>query len=363
MRTRGVVLSLLVTPFLLSPVPVQADNVRVGVDGVATAHDAGHPTSSDPGRTLTGATISTDTVRSEWSATATLAGQVPAGSSLRVDWTLGRQHPHGCEPLVTVAEPAAVVGPDNTVSVEQHGYPFDDLDGDFSCMTAVLTVDGVLTDRLVGPVSERNRIAGAQAAPAAPLLVAAGRRTPVLLMVTAHVRATTKVVVSGAGPGVRMKDVAVGPVSAEQTRPVVARLAAPGIADSELALTARDDVGSDSFDQPYAFRARRIEAQRPLPGRYESKDGSVRFQVTEENRVVRLRTSAVLCEGSGVNRATYPVELRMPRSGATAKVTQLSSRWFGAQLMTVRSGRVRGTFAFSTPTCSMSQVFVATRQR
>jgi hypothetical protein len=52
----------------------------------------------------------------------------------------------------------------------------------------------------------------------------------------------------------------------------------------------------------------------------------------------------------------------MPRSGATAKVTQLGSRWFGAQLLTRRPTRVQGTFAYTTPTCQMSLQFVARRQ-
>lgn len=358
-------MSLLVAVVVLPATPAQAENVVVGATGVATTHATGMPAATEPWRTLVEARLTTDTVTNVWKGTARVGGPIPSGKTVNITWVPGRQHPHGCEPLISLTERVTTVAADNTVSIERHvepGYFPETPSPALTCLEVHIWSEDVVSDRLSGPMTERTMVAGAQAQPASPLVVAAGRTTPVLLMATSHVRGTSNVAISGTGPGVRMRDLAVGSLLAGQSRPVVARLFAPGIADSELALRARDDLDSDSFDQSWRIRARQIKAQRPRPGRYRSTDGSVRFRVTDDHRVVRLRTSAVICEGSGTTRAIYPVELRMPRSGATAKVTRLGSRWFGAQLMTRKPGRVQGAFVFSTPGCWMSQNFVARRQ-
>lgn len=338
----------------------------VGSEGTVTAHAPDMPASGDPWRTLVEGTLVTDTLTHVWRATATLGAAVPPGRTVSITWAPGRQQPDGCEPMIGITEPAATVAPDGTVSVERRiepGYSPETPDPELTCLTVWLRTDDVQTDALVGPMTPLTRLAGAQASPTARLHVAAGRTTPVLLGVTSHVRGTGAVSITGTGPGVRMPALTVGPVLAGQTRPVVARISARGIADTELRLAARDHVGSDSFDQSWKVVARRITAQRPDPGRYRSKDRSIRFRVTEKHRVVRLRSTAVRCEGSGVTRATYPLEIGIPRDGATAKVTQLSTRWYGAQLMTRGPSVVHGTFFFSTPSCASMHSFVARRLR
>lgn len=361
MSVRGTLLSLLAAVVLLPSGASYAEPVVVGAVGVATRHADGMPSASETWRILVRGNLSTDTRADTWSASATLGGPIPPGEAVTVSWIPGIQRAAGCEPLLQLTETVSVLDAGDTVSV-QRPLPDGFLSETPTCLRVTLYSKGAGSDELVGEMTPRTFLAGAQARPAAPLRVAVGRTTPVLLMVTSHVRGTSKVAVSGSGPGVRMRDVAVGPVPADRTVPVVARIRAPGVADSELALTARDDLASTSFDQSWEIRAREITARRPVPGSYESTDGAVQFRLTDDHRVVRLRTSAVLCEGSSTTRATYPVEIHLPRSGATAEVTQLGSRWFGAQLLTRKAGRVQGTFAYSTPTCQMSLQFVARRQ-
>ena len=366
MRNRGIVLSMLAA-LLLVPLggPAQAENVIVGAEGVAATHAAGMPKTAEPWRTLVEARLTTDKVTNVWRGTAKLGGAIPAGKTVSISWVPGKQHPQGCEPVIQLTQTATTVGADHTVSIERHvqpGYFPMDPDPALTCLMVHIWTEEMVSDQLTGPMTARTMVAGAEARPAGPLRVAAGRSSRVLLMITSHVRGTNDVAVTGSGPGLRMRNVSVGPLAANETRPVVARVTTSGIVDSELALAARDDVGSTSFDQSWKIAAREIEAQRPSPGRYESTDGSVKFRVTDEHRVVRLRTTAVICEDSGTTRATYPVEIRLPRSGATAVVTQLGTRWLGAQLTTVKPEKVQGVFAFSTESCSMSQLFVAKRQ-
>ena len=358
-------LSLLAALVVLPVGAATAEPVVLGAEGTVTTHAAGMPAASEPWRTLLEASLTTDTRTGVWSMGARLGGPVPAGRTVSITWVPGRQQPAGCEALVGVTEPAATVAADGTVSVERPvdpGYYPESTSQETNCLSVHLWTENAASDTLVGTMVPITRLAGAEARPATRLRIATGRTTPVLLAVTSHVRDTSSVAVSGSGPGVRLKDLTLGPLVADQTRPVVARLSAPGIADTEVALAARDDVGSDSFDQSWAVVAREIRAQRPDPGKYLSTDGSVRFRVTPEHRVVRLRTSGVLCEGSSTTRATYPVELRLPKAGATAKVTQLGSRWFGAELSTSKRRVVRGSFFYGTSQCSSWQVFVARRQ-
>ena len=362
MRSRGIVLSLLAAVLLLPTGHAQAEPVVVGSQGVVTRHADGMPAANEPWRILVMGGLTIDSRADTWKGTATLGGPVPPGDSVTISWIPGIQHPQGCERLNQFTETVSVVDAGHGISVQRPllaGF----LSEPPTCLRVTLYSRGTSSDELAGEMRPLAWLAGAQAEPAAPLRVAVDRTTPVLLTVTSHVRGTSNVAISGRGPGVRMKDLALGPVLADRTVPVVARITAPGVADSELALTARDHLASDSFDQSWEIRAREIKAQRPLPGSYQSRDGSVQFRVTDDHRVVRLRTSAVLCEGSSTTRATYPVELHLPRTGATAEVTRLGSRWFGAQLLTRKPTRVQGSFVYTTPTCRMSQVFVATRQR
>jgi hypothetical protein len=361
MKHRGMVLSLLAAVTLLPATQAQAEPVVVGSHGVVTGHAPGMPAASEPWRILVRGSLELDSRADTWKGSATLGGAVPAGESVMVSWIPGIQRPAGCEPLIQLAETVTTLDAANTVSVTRP-LPEGFLTEQPSCLRVTTFSRNAVSDELVGEMASVTWMAGAQARPAAPLRVAAGRTTPVLLMVTSHVRGTSNVAVTGSGPGVRMRDLALGPVLADRTVPVVAKIRASGIADSELALTARDDLASTSFDQSWEIRARRIAARRPLAGSYESTDGAVEFRLTEDNRVVRLRTSAVLCEGSSVTKAVYPVEIHLPRSGATAVVTQLGSRWLGAQLLTRKRDRVQGTFVYTSPTCSMSLQFVARRQ-
>jgi hypothetical protein len=361
MRTRGIVVSLLAAVVLL-PAGARAEPVVVGSQGVVTRHATGMPTAGEPWRILVTGSLDLDSRADTWQGSATLGGPVPAGEKVTVSWIPGIQRQAGCEPLIQLAETVTTLDSANTVSVERP-LPEGFLTEQPTCLRVTAYSQDTVSDELVGEMADIAWLAGAQARPAAPLRVAAGRVTPVLLMVTSHVRGTSKVAVSGSGPGVRMRDLALGPVPADRTVPVVARIRAPGVADSELVLTARDDLASTSFDQGWEIRAREITARRPVPGTYESSDGSIAFRLTDDHRVVRLRTSDVLCERSGGTHATYPVEIPMPRSGATAVVAQLGSRWFGAQLLTRKPTRVQGTFAYTTPTCQMSLQFVARLQR
>lgn len=362
MRNRGIILSLLAAVMLLPAAHAQAEPVVVGSNGVVTHHADGMPAASEPWRILVQASLTLNSRNDTWKGTATLGGPIPPGESVTLSWIPGIQHRQGCEPLIQLTETVSVVDAGHGISVERP-LPEGFLSEQPTCLRVTLRSKGAGSDELTGQMRALTWLAGAQAQPAAPLRVAVGRTTPVLLIVTSHVRDTSHVAVTGSGPGVRMKDLAVGPVLADRTVPVVAKITAPGVADSELALTARDHLGSDSFDQSWEIRAREIKARRPLPGSYRSTDGSVQFRVTDDHRVVRLRTSAVRCEGSSTTRAIYPVELHLPRSGATAEVTELGSRWFGAQLLTRKPTRVQGSFVYTTPTCQLSQLFVATRQR
>ena len=361
MRNRGIVVSLLAALLLLPAAQAQAESVVVGSQGVVTRHAEGQPAAGEPWRILVKGGLDLDARADTWKGTAILGGPIPAGESVMISWVPGIQRLAGCEPLIQLSQTVTTLDPGNAVSVERP-LPEGFLTEQPTCLRVTTYSMGAVSDELVGEMTAVTLLAGAQARPAAPLRVAVGRTTPVLLMVTSHVRDTSTVAVSGSGPGVRMRDVSVGPVAADRTVPVVAKVRAPGIADTELALTARDDLASTSFDQSWDVRARKVTARRPLPGAYASEDGSVRFRFTDENRVVRLRTSALPCEGSRATRATYPVEIAMPRSGATAEVTRLGSRWFGAQLLTRRPGRVQGTFVYTAPACSVSLRFVARRQ-
>ena len=364
MRSWGIVLSL-VTAAALLPGGAQAEPVVVGSTGVVFMHAEGMPATAEPWRTLVQGSLISETRTNTWTMGAKLGGPVPAGKTVSISWSPGRQHPHGCEPLMTITEPAATVGADGTVQVERHAVPEyypGTTSQETTCLSVSLYTDGATTDELVGSMGPYSFEAGAEARLGPRTRIAVGRTTPVLLAVSSHERDTSAVRITGSGPGVRMKTVTTGPVTAEQTIPVVTRLSAPGTADTELALVARDEVGSDSFDGSWAVVARKIKAQRPTPGRYASKDGTVRFRVSKDNRIVRLRTSAVVCPERPVTAATYPVEIKIPKTGATAAVAKLGERWLGAQLMTHKATVVRGGFFVSTPGCTSWQQFVARRQ-
>lgn len=358
-------MSLVAAAALVPVGGAHAEPVVVGAEGVASTHDVGMPAVAVPWRTLVKGTLTTNTLDNVWRATATLGGAVPPGETVGITWTPGRQWPAGCEPLLTITEQAATVAADNTVSIERYiepGYFPETPSPEPTCLKVHIWTGNTVSDQLVGSMAPYSHLAGAEARPAHVVRVAAGRTTPVLVRVTSHVRGTSAVSIAGSGPGVRMKDLAVGPLGANQSRPVVARISARGVADTELAVTARDDLGSDSFDTSWEVFARQVEAQRPLPGRYANREGTLRFRVSEDNNVVRLRTTSVLCEGSNVTKATYPVEIHLPRNGATARVAQLGVKWLGAELMTVRSNVVRGSFFYGTPSCSSWETFVARRK-
>ena len=359
--------ALLLTPFGAA----EADEVVVGVQGTATTHVPGNPTTTDPWRSLTTAGFVGDGVRDEWTGTATLGGPVPAGSKvIAVGWGLGFQHPNGCEVLIQFAEVDPHVAADNTITVSRTYKGGDELSTPFTCLDVVLsTNEGLPTDWVTGPLTPHTRTSGVEAEPAGGrFVVAAGRTTPTIVMVTSHVRATDGATVKGTGERIAVSERVTGAVLPDRARPVVVRVAAERAGRSRVELRARDDRDSSAFDASWRVVAREVEAQRPLPGRYVSADGSVHFRVTHDFRVVRFRVRSVPCEESGLD---YEVRLsqrfRLPRSGATARVitipdAQFGDAYYGVQLLTVSPRRVVGTFAVATYGCTGAERFSAQLQ-
>ncbi len=347
----------------------RADEVVVGVEGTATEHAAGYPATSEPWRTLTQSTFVTDDLRRQWTGTINLAGPVPPGSKIDIAWHLGRQQPNGCEVLLSVGEPSSPVAADGTFTITRT-YVDDDFAQPFTCMAALVFTDDVLTDWLTGSFSPNTRTSGVQAAPAGGrFLVAAGRSTPAIVMVTSHTLGSKGATVSVAGRRVDVPGVETGAIAADRARPVVVRVKAKREGRSEVALSARDGRDSGAFDARYDVVAKTIEAQRPMPGRYESADGDVRLVVTPRFKVKALSVDGVRCNDDGQEYGVrLSKELRVPRTGATARVIRVPDQvfgtgYYGVQLLTTSPRRVAGTFAVATYGCTGSTRFVADLQR
>ena len=349
---------------VLPPTQVQAEPVVIGALGTATTHAAGMPVTTEPWRTLVSGTLnnidvdSTVPRRDVWSAFVKLGGPPPAGENLTVSWAPGAMRPEGCVPLTRFTETASVVDAANIISIERRlpgGLPETP-----TCLEVTLVSMGILSDELTGQMTPVTSTAGPWARVAeAPVNVAVGRPTPVILVVASDWRDSAgDVSISGSGSGIRMRALTVRGLVADQPRLGVARISATRGAGSTQMLAARDDLADDGPTGGWELKAREVEAQRPRPGRYASMDGSLRFRVTQDHRVVRLRTSHRMCL---LAPQAYPGEIDIPRSGAAAEVIPVGRRWFGAQLMTRRPGRIQGSFAFATHTCARAQQFVARR--
>lgn len=343
---------------VLLPAPAtQADEVVVGVDGSAGDHAPGMPATDQPWRSLTLATVH----GTRWAgldATAVLGGDPPAGETVTVTWTVGTQQADRCVSVARVSETVSAVGPDRTIAV-QRPLPPELLTAGPSCLEVALSTAAVpSSDVLQGWVTPLMAPAGAVAAPAGVRLrLVAGRTTPAILVVGSQERATSQVSVTGTARGVTMAPIRVGALAAGQSRPVVARFTARRPRISRLALAARDDWGSTSFDATHLVVVKKLDARRPLPGRYGTPNGSISFRVRADHTVHDLEVADIWCR-AGQGAATWPGTFRMPRSGVTAKVASSRGEWFGTQLMTIKPYMVRGTFAFTSPTCTSSSDFV-----
>lgn len=336
----------------------QADTVVIGFHASAGEHAPGMPVTSDPWRTLTYAEASGSEFTDVIEAGATLGATPPAGQTVTVTWILGKPVADGCQVLWQTSETVATLGAGNTVEVERP-LPPELVPARPTCLEVVLSTPGATrTDVLRGGVVEGHTPAGAEAVPAGRLRLVPGRTTPAILMVTSHARATSRVVVTASGAAVSMRPFELGAMAAEEVRPVVARFRVAEPGRSQVALTARDDWSSTSFDATHSYAARPGLPKRPLPGRYAFADGRLAFKIRPDFSVTRLRAPLV-CGASTSHTARFPEDLRMPRGGVAAKVARSGDEWFGAQLMADKRYSVRVAFAHSSPTCSGSVDFFA----
>lgn len=364
--TRGAVTDKLGGPMT----PDDAAAAVIGVEASAMEHQDGYPTSADPWRTLESGSFRGDVVTGTVRLSATLGGPVPQGQRVALSWNLGRQQPGGCEGLLSFGETDLLQDADRTVSITR---TYDDLDiaSEFSCLeVGLFTYDtNSLGDMMAGKASPLMADVTVDAAPAAEeFVVAAGRSTPVIVTASSRVGARSGLTVAGKGLGVRADKTSTGTIEAWRERPVVVRVAAEGPGRSHLRLTARDsrfDVARSTTRWP--VKVRRVEAQRPRPGRYESSDGTVAFRVSRDFVVRELQVDDVGCEGA----ATEPTVrlqrgVRLPRNGAAARVVTsedpaLGKGFLGAQVLTTSPTRVVGTFTVATRSCTGSARFAATR--
>lgn len=367
--------------------PMAADDAAaaiIGAEASASEHRAGFPKSDEPWRTLESASFRGDVVSGVYRLSATLGAPVPEGSSWTLGWWLGRQNPNGCEILIAFAENEVTVTdlagvPDGRViSIERHHAYRDigkEMSSEFSCFEVSLfagaTIDDALqSDVLTGQITPLVADVTVDAAPAAEeFVVAAGRSTPVIVTASSRVGARKGLTVHGRGSGVRADKASTGAVAAWRERPVVVRVTAERPGRSRLRLTARDarfDVARSTTSWP--VKARRVEAQRPRPGRYESADGTVGFRVTRDFVVKGLRVDDVRCDGAASQpTARLGRGVRLPRNGAAARVVRNQDRvlgrgFLGAQLLTTSPGRLVGTFTVATRQCTGSVRFAAVRQ-
>jgi hypothetical protein len=367
-RILGIVLSLAAS-VLLTPVgTAEADDVVVGVEGTATSHAPGYPTTTEPWRSLTRARFVGDGVRHQWTGTATLAGPVPAGSSIVINWGVGIQHPNGCEILIQFAEQNPPVAADNTITMSRT-FSGNELSTQATCLQVLFSTNGTTTDQLAGQLAPNVDTSGVEAKPAGRrFFVAAGRTTPTIVMVASHLRATDGATITGTGEHVTVGETRTRAIWADRVRPVVVEVDAEQAGRSRVEISADDDRDSSALDHRWRVVARNLEARRPLPGRYASTDGNVQFRVTHDFEVKRFRVSSVPCEGTSLEYGIrLPKDLQLPRTGATARVVripdpQFGDALFGAQLLTVSPERVVGTFAVATYGCTGSIRFVARYQ-
>lgn len=346
----------------------------IGAEASASEHQAGYPTTTAPHQRLESASFRGDVVSGAYLRSATFGGPLPEGSSYTINWVLGLQHPNGCEALISFAEVNEPVDADNTVSIERHHAYGDvgaEMSSEFTCFEVVLFIDDMHSDTLVGQITPLVADVTVDATPATEeFVVAAGRSTPVIVTASSRVGARTGLTVSGKGRGVRAQKASTGAVAARRGRPVVVWVAAERPGRSRLRLTARDarfDVARSTTSWP--VKARRVEARRPRPGRYESADGGVAFRVTRAFVVKGLQVDDIHCDGaSSQPTARLGRGMRLPRSGAAARIARstdpsLGRGFLGAQLLTTSPRRLVGTFTVATERCTGSVRISASRTR
>ena len=340
----------------------------VGVSARATEHSAGFPKATEPWRSLESSTFDGDLVSGSVHLSATFGGPVPEGESWTINWYLGRQHPHGCEVLLNFAVQDLPLDPSHTMSFDRH-YEDPDIASSFSCFEVGLYTGDMQSDMLVGVSSPIVADVAVSAAPTArKVVVAAGRRTPVIVMASSRIGARRGLTIAAKGNSLLAARTSTGALEARRARPAILRLAATRPGRTRLVLTARDDRFDEARSRTsWPVRARRIVAQRPRPGRYSSPDGSVRFQVTPDFVVEGLRAARLGCLDTGSRQTIrFRDDVRLPRSGAVARVEKsrdphLGRSFLGAQLLTTSSTRVVGALAVSTRQCTRSVRFTAER--
>ena len=347
--SRGLVLS--VSALLLAVLPAgatQADTVVIGFHASAGEHAAGMPVTSDPWRSLTYAEASGSEFTDVIKAGATLGAAPPAGQTVTVTWILGQPVADGCDVLWQTSETVATLGADNRVEVERPLPP--GWSQRPTCLEVVLSPREPPHGHAPRRGGRAYAPAGADAVPAGRLRLVPGRTTPAILMVTAHARGTSRVVVTASGAAVSMRPLGLGAMAAEEVRPVVARFRVAEPGRSQAMLTARDDRGSTSFDAIYPYAARPGLPKRPLSGRYAFADGRLAFRIRPDFSVTGSARHSV--RDSTSHTARFPQDLKMPRGGVAAKVARSGNEWFGVQLMADKRYSVRVAFAYSSPTCS-----------
>ena len=344
----------------------------IGAEASASEHQVGFPTTTAPHQRLESASFRGDVVSGAYRRSATFGGALPEGSSYTINWMLGRQNPSGCEVLISFAEVDEPVDASNTVSIERHHAYSDvgaEMSSEFSCFEVVLYIDDIHSDTLVGQITPIVADVAVEAVPAMDeFVVAAGRSTPVIVTASSRVGAREGLTVSGKGRGVRAGRASTGALAARRERPVVVWVDAERPGRSRLRLTARDarfHVARSTTSWP--VKARRIEGQRPRPGRYESADGRVAFRVTRAFVVKGLRVDDIHCDGAA-SRPTARLGrgMRLPRSGAAARIVRSGDRvlgrgFLGAQLLTTSPRHLVGTFTVATERCTGSVRIAASR--
>lgn len=345
----------------------------IGAEAGASEHQVGFPRTTVPHQRLESASFRGDVVSGVYRRSATFGGAVPEGRTYTINWMLGRQNPNGCEALISFAEVDLPLDAGHTARIDRHHAYSDvgaDMSSEFSCFEVTLYIDDMHTDTLSGHITPLVADVAVEVAPAGEeVVVAAGRTTPVIVTASSRVGTRAGLTVSGRGRDVRVATTSTGSVSARRARPVVLRVTAARPGRSRLRLTARDsrfDVARET--STWQVSSRRTDAQRPLPGRYASADGDVRFRVTRDFVVRGLRVEEVRCAG-GASRpdARLGQDVRLPRGGAAARVVRttgraLGSGFLGAQLLTTSPVRLVGTFTVATRACEGSVRFSARRR-
>lgn len=371
MRAGGIVSDVLVGGMTSD----RSTDAIIGADASAARHLPGYPRTDLAWERLESASLRGDVVSGTYRLSATLGGPLPDGAAYGVVYTLGRPTPNGCEPLAGFNETNLHLDDTHTMTVEHRIPDYPEMANPFSCFEVTLltadTRDAVqyrVSDMLTGEVLPIVADVAVGVAPAAgEIVVAAGRSTPVIVTATSRVGARKGLTVVGRGRGVRAPRTSTGAIEARRLRPVVVRVAAATAGRSRLALTARDkrfDVAHRTTRWPVV--ARRIEAQRPLPGRYTARRGSVEFRVTRDFVVRGLTVDGVRCAGRRVRPDARLDDVRLPRNGAAARVVRtrdpvLGPGFLGAQLLTTAPSRVVGTVVVATQSCEGSVRFSARR--